>query len=86
MKRAQHFVINVTCLSGMNVNVFFILPALIVNIRSCLLPRINEEPVSVGVVVIPTISSELATNFTLSLLQDISIVPIIVVVVVIIIG
>jgi len=65
---------------------FFILPALIVNIRSCLLPRINKEPVSVGVVVIPTISSELATNFTLSLLQDISMVPIIVVVVVVVIG
>jgi len=68
----------------MDVDVF-ILPALIVNTRFCLLPRINEEPVSVGVVIIPTISSELAINFTLSLLQDISFVPIIVVVVVVVV-
>jgi len=68
----------------MDVDVIFTLPALIVNMRSCLLPRINEEPVSVGVVVIPTTYSELAAIFTLLPLQDILIVPIIVVVVVVI--
>jgi len=67
----------------MDVDVIFTLPALIVSTRSCLLPRINEEPVSACVVIL-RFSSELAAIFALSPVQGISIVPIIVVVLVVI--
>jgi len=82
MKRAQRFVVNVTCFSGTDMDVIFTLPASIVSTRSSLSPRVYEEPASGCVVVIPTTSSEAAAAPISSSLQGISIDAIIVVVVV----